>query len=232
CEPVLIRERTGWGWIDWTIPADGSLPQQPHRMAVFTPIATRYQRLGLRCLARRPAHRMRLGQLTVRPATAAVTALTLAAAALALLHRIPLSIVLPAAALAPLLTEHLPDRLDARAQERVRIVDAEAACCYLRRLAALHAHIVQAAAGSNRHEVRRAVTVGHHQLFDAAELLRHYDTRTISSDLIARERLMLQLVVQSHHIVTSPQGDAHAPAARHDRFTGLPPLGPYPPRPR
>jgi hypothetical protein len=20
CEPVLIRERTGWGWIDWTVP--------------------------------------------------------------------------------------------------------------------------------------------------------------------------------------------------------------------
>ncbi|MFD3503128.1 hypothetical protein ACFWWT_38160 [Streptomyces sp. NPDC058676] len=99
CEPVLIRERTGWGWIDWTVPADGSLPEHPHRIAVFTPLTTRPQRLALRWLARRPAHRIRLVTVAIRPATTVVTALTLVAAALALMHGVPLSIVLPAAAL-------------------------------------------------------------------------------------------------------------------------------------
>ncbi|MFF1810736.1 hypothetical protein ACFVXW_16670 [Streptomyces sp. NPDC058251] len=231
CEPVLIRERAGWGWIDWTVPADGSLPEQPHRIAVFTPIATRPQRLGLRWLARRPAHRIRLGPVTVRPATAVVTALTLVAATLALMHGVCFSIVLPAAALAPLLVEHLPDRLDARAGGHVRIVEAEAACRYLQRLAALHAGLVQAAAvGSDRYEVRRAVEVGHHQLFDTADLLQRHDTRSASSELIARERLMLQLAVQTGQIVTPMEGDA--PFPRQDRLGGQPPLGPYPPGPR
>ncbi|MFD9204185.1 hypothetical protein ACFWDP_38725, partial [Streptomyces anthocyanicus] len=26
CEPVLVHERTGWGWLTWTVPADGTLP--------------------------------------------------------------------------------------------------------------------------------------------------------------------------------------------------------------
>jgi hypothetical protein len=230
CEPVLIRERAGWGWIDWTVPADGSLPEQPHRMAVFTPIATRSQRISLRWLARRPAHRVRLGKVTVRPATAVVTALTLVVAALALMHGVPFGIVVPAAALAPLLVEHLPDRLDARAGENARIVEDEAACRYLQRLTALHAGLVRAAVSSDRYEVRRAVEIGHHQLFDAADLLQRHDTRSASSELIARERLMLQLAVQTRQIVTPTQGDAAA--ARHDRFGGQRPLGPYPPGPR
>lgn len=95
CEPVLICERTGWGWIDWTVPSDISLPEQPHRVAVFTPIATRSQRISLRWLARRPAHRIRLGTVTVRRATAVVTALIPAAVVPALMHGVPLGIVLP-----------------------------------------------------------------------------------------------------------------------------------------
>ncbi|MEU8868015.1 hypothetical protein [Streptomyces umbrinus] len=230
CEPVLIRERTGWGWIDWTIPIDGSLPEQPYQVAVFNPIATRSQRISLRWLARRPAHRIRLGNVTVRPATAVVTALTLVAAALALMHGVPLGIVLPATALAPLLVEHLPDRFDTRAGENARIVEAEAACRYLQRLAALHTGLVQAAASSDGYEVRRAVEIGHHQLFDTADLLQRHDTRSASSELIARERLMLQLAVQTRQIVTPTQGDATA--SQHDRFGGQSPLGPYPPGPR
>ncbi|MCX4596804.1 hypothetical protein OG819_46375 [Streptomyces sp. NBC_01549] len=230
CEPVLIRERTGWGWIDWTVPADGSLPEQPHRIAVFTPIATRSQRISLRWLARRPAHRILLGKVTVRPATAVVTALTLVVAALAPMHGIPFGIVLSAAVLAPLLVEHLSDRLGTRAGENARIVEDEAACRYLQRLTALHTGLVRAAVSSDRYEVRRAVEIGHHQLFDAADLLQRHDTRSASSELIARERLMLQLAVQTRQIVTPTQGDAAA--ARHDRFGGQPPLGPYPPGPR
>ncbi|WP_406723399.1 hypothetical protein WJ438_00120 [Streptomyces sp. GD-15H] len=230
CEPVLIRERAGWGWVDWSVPADGSLPEQPHRIAVFTPITTRSQRLGLRWLARRPAHRIRLGPMTVRPATAVVTALTLIAATFAIMHGLPFSIVVPAAALAPLLVEHLPEQLDARAGENVRIVEAEAACRYLQRLAALHTGFVEAALGSDRYEVRRAVEVGHHQLFDTADLLQRRDTRSASSELIARERLMLQLAVQTSRIVT-PMKD-NASSDRQDRLGRQQPLGPYPPQPR
>ncbi|MFC8664030.1 hypothetical protein [Streptomyces sp. NPDC057199] len=230
CEPVLIRERTGWGWIDWTVPADGSLPEQPRRVAVFNPVATWCQRIGLGWLARRSAHRIRLGNVTARPATAVVTALTLVAAALALMHGVPLGIVLPAAALAPLLVEHLPDRFDTRAGESARVVEAEAACRYLQRLAALHTGLVQAAVRGDGYEVRRAVGIGHHQLFDTADLLQRHDTRSASSELIARERLMLQLAVQTRQIVTPTQGGAAA--GGHDRFGGQPPLGPHPPRPR
>lgn len=225
CEPVLIRERTGWGWIDWTVPADGSLPEQPHRIAVFTPIATGPQRRALRWLARRPAHRIRLGKVTVRLATTVVTALTLVVAAFALMQGVPFSIVLPAAALASLLVEHLPDRLDTRAGENARIVEDEAACRYLQRLAALHTGLVQAAVSSDRYEVRRAVEISHHQLFDTADLIQRHDTRSASSELVVRERLMLQLAIQTRQIVT-------AQGARHDRFGGQPPLGPYPPGPR
>ncbi|MDR6980091.1 hypothetical protein J2X68_006829 [Streptomyces sp. 3330] len=230
CEPVLLRERTGWGWIDWTVPADGSLPEHPHRVAVFTPVATRPQRLALRWLARRPAHWIGLGTVTVRSATIVVTAFILMAVALALMNGVPLSIVLPAAALAPLLAEHLPDRLDARAGESARIVETEAACRYLQRLAALHTGVVQAAVSSDRHEVRRAVEIGHHQLFDTADLLQRHDTRSASSELIARERLMLRLAVQTRQIAPPTQGDLAA--VRNDRFGGQPPLGPYPPGPR
>ncbi|MFF3617269.1 hypothetical protein [Streptomyces sp. NPDC002580] len=229
CEPVLIREQTGWGWTDWSVPADGSLPEQPHRIAVFTPTTTPTQRLCLRLLARSPAHRIRLGPTAVRTATAAVVVLAVLAAALAALHGVPLGIVLPAAALAPLLVEYLSDPLEARLGENVRIVKAEAACRYLQRLAALHAGLVRAAAGSDCPEVRRAVEIGHHQLFDAADLLQRHDTRSASGELIVREQLMLQLAVQTRHIVTPTQKGA--PPVQHDRADVPQPLGPYPPRP-
>jgi hypothetical protein len=227
CEPVLIRERAGWGWIDWTVPDDGSLPERPHRIAVFTPIATRPQRLVMRWLARRPGRRIRLGWVTLRTATAVVTTLSLAAATLAIIHGVPFSIVLPAAALAPLLVEHLPDQLDVRASGHVRIVDADAACHYLQRLAALHAGIVQVAAGRDACALRRAVEIGHHQLFDTADLLTCRDTRSVSGELIARERLMLQLALQTSQIVAPTKSDARS--APEDRPGAQQPLGPYPP---
>lgn len=209
CEPVLIRERTGWGWIDWTVPADGSLPHEPDRIAVFSPLANRAQRLALRWLARRPAHRIRLGPLAVRPATGAVTVLALIAATLATLHgRVPLSITVPAAALAPLLVEHLPDVLDARAGEHARVLDAGPACRYLHRLASLHATLTDAAARSDQYRVRRALQIGHHQLFETADLLQRRDTRSVSAVLITRERLMLQLVARTAEILTPMAGDA------------------------
>ncbi|MFD9463139.1 hypothetical protein [Streptomyces sp. NPDC060027] len=229
-EPVLIREQAGWGWIDWSVPADGSLPEQPHRIAVFTPVATRTQRLCLRWLARSSARRIRLGPVAVRTAAAAVAVLALLAAVLAILQGVPFVLVLPTSALAPLLVEHLSDPLEARAGENVRIVEAEAACRYLQRLAALHAGLVRAAAGSDHPEVGHAVETGHHQLFDTADLLQRHDTRSASGEFIAREQLMLQLAVQTRHIVAPTQGGAAS--VRHDRADVPEPLGPYPPRPR
>ncbi|MGW5482623.1 hypothetical protein [Streptomyces sp. NPDC004008] len=229
CEPVLIRERTGWGWIDWTVPADGSLPERPHRITVFTPIATLAQHLALRWLARRPARRIRLASVTVRTATAVALVLSVAAAALAITHGVAIGIVLPAAALAPLLVERLSDRLDARASGHVRIVEAEAACHCLQRLAALYAGVVQAAAGSDACGLRRAIEIGYHQLFDTADLLQRRDTRSASSELIAAERLMLQLALQAGQIATPAQGDALS--RRQDRLGVHHRLGPYPPAP-
>jgi hypothetical protein len=196
-------------------PADGNIPERPHRIAVLTPIATRAQHLGLRWLARRPARRIGLGSVSMRTSTAVVAALSLAAATLAIIHSVPVSIVLPTAALVPLLAEHLPGPLDARAFENVRIVEDEAACRYLQRLAALHTGLVHAAADSDAYQLRPAVEIGHHQLFDTADLLQRHDTRSASSELVAREHLLLQLASQ---IVASAQGDAS--------------LGPYPPGPR
>jgi hypothetical protein len=198
------------------VPADGSLPQQPDRIAVFSPSASHAQRIGLRWLARRPARRLRLGPLAVRPATAAVTVLALIAATLATLHGgVPLSITVPAAALAPLLVEHLPDVLDARAGENVRILDVGPACRYLYGLAALQASLTDAAARSDQYQVRRAQEVGHHQLFDTANLLQGRDTRSASGELITRERLMLQLVARTAEILTPTADDA--PSTRRGR---------------
>ncbi|MFE6020785.1 hypothetical protein ACFQ6O_29935 [Streptomyces sp. NPDC056441] len=206
CDPVLIRERTRWGWADWTVSVDGSLPDRPYRVAVFAPTATRTQRLGLRWLARRPGRRIEIGAVPVRTSTIVTAILSVVVATAAALHAVPLSIVLSAAALATMLVEHLPDRLDDRAGENIRIVEDEAACRYLQRLSALHTGIVQTAAGSDHYEIRRAVEIGHHQLFDAADLLRRHDTLSVSAELIARERLMVQLasqVIQQSGLVCS-----------------------------
>ncbi|MCX5106945.1 hypothetical protein [Streptomyces sp. NBC_00439] len=208
CDPVLIRERTRWGWIDWTVPADGGLPDRPFRIAVLTPTATRAQRLGLRWLARRPARRIQIGAVPVRTSTVGTAILSLAVATAAAIYAAPLSIVLAAAASATMLVEHLPHHLDDRAGENIRIAENAAACGYLQRLSALHTGIIQAAANSSRYELWRAVEIGHHQLFDTATLLRSHDTLSVSAELIARERLMLQLAVQTSRIAASTKNNA------------------------
>lgn len=58
CEPVLVYERARWGWLAWTIPGDGTLPDSPHHIGVLTPAPTRMQRLALQWLTRRPARRI------------------------------------------------------------------------------------------------------------------------------------------------------------------------------
>lgn len=203
CEPVLIRERTCWGFVDWTVPAGDRLPERPHRIGVLTPAATRLQRLALRWLSRRPAQRLPLLPASVRCSAAAVAVLGLVAAAAAISHGTPIGVAVPLMLLLPLLVEHVPDRLDARAGEHIRMVQGEAACRYLQRVACLHSHLVQAAAGSDLYQVRRAAEISRHQLWDAAGLLIKHDTREVCAELIARERLLAQLAALVTHLGSS-----------------------------
>ncbi|MET8411882.1 hypothetical protein ABZV34_27925 [Streptomyces sp. NPDC005195] len=143
-------------------------------------------------------------------------------------HGAPVDVALPGMVLAPLLAEHLPGRLDARAREYVRSVEGDGACRYLQRLASLHTYLVQATAGSDRYELRRAAEIGQHTLWDAAGLLQTQDTRSAAADLIARERLMVQLADQVTQILKRTPGPANADQARKPER----PLGPYPPGPR
>ncbi|MER5924922.1 hypothetical protein [Streptomyces mirabilis] len=228
CEPVLVYERTRWGWLAWTVPGDGTPPDQPHQIGVLIPTANRMQRLAMRWLTRHPAQRLALAPAipgSLRLSAAVVALISLLAGLFAMGHGVPVGAALPGMVLAPLLAENLPRQLDARAREHVRSVEGDGACQYLQRLAALHTSLVQAAAGSDRYELRRAAEIGQHLLWDAAGLLRTQDTRSASADLIARERLMVQLadeVAQRTHTEDGP-ADADQPGW-YER-----PLGPYPP---
>ncbi|MFD5759248.1 hypothetical protein ACFWIZ_29655 [Streptomyces sp. NPDC127044] len=196
CEPVLVYERTRWGWLAWTVPGDGIPPDHPHQIGVLTPTASRMQRLAMRWLTRHPARRLALAPAipgSLRLSAAAVALISLLAGLFAMSHGVPAEAALPGMVLAPILAEHLPRQLDARAREHVRCVEGDGACRYLQRLAALHTSLVQAAAGRDRYELRRAAEIGQHLLWDAAGLLQTQDTRSASADLIARERLMVQL---------------------------------------
>ncbi|MFE2487165.1 hypothetical protein ACFXGR_28415 [Streptomyces mirabilis] len=231
CEPVLVYERTRWGWLAWTMPGDGTRPELPHQIGVLTPTASRMQRLALRWLTRHPAQRLGLAPTvpgSLRLLAVAVAVISLAVGLFAMAHGVPVDVALPGVVLAPLLTEHLPGRLDARAREHVRSVEGDGACRYLQRLASLHTSLVQAAAGSDRYELRRAAEIGQHTLWDAAGLLQTQDTRSAAADLIARERLMVQLADQAAQILKRTPGPASADQARKPEQ----PLGPYPPGPR
>ncbi|MFJ1974113.1 hypothetical protein ACIO93_36400 [Streptomyces sp. NPDC087903] len=231
CEPVLVYERTRWGWLAWTVPADGSLPELPHNIGVLPPDATRTDRLAVRWLTRRPARRIGLPASipsSLRYSLAVLALLGCAAALHTIGHGVLAGIAWPVALLAPLLAEHLPYRLDARARRHVRSVEGDSACRYLQRFAALHTYLVRSAAGSNRNELRWAAEIGHHLLWDAARLLHTQDTRSASAQLIDRERLMVQLtdqVAQLLKCIHTEDGpaDTDQPGG-HER-----PLGPYPP---
>ncbi|MFI0511169.1 hypothetical protein ACH3Y9_12490 [Streptomyces sp. WSLK1-5] len=212
CELVLVHERTLWGWLAWTVPGDGSRPEVPHQIGVLTPGVTVWQRLAVRWLTRRPARRLAAGTVpgSLRLSAAAVALISVMVGLFALSRGVPLSVTVPAALLAPLLTQYLLDQFDARARAYVRIVEADAACRYLQRLAALHTCILQAAAGSDRYEVRRSAEVGHRLLWDAAGLLQDQDTRTAAPRLIDRERLMVQLADQVAQLLERTRTRAHS----------------------
>ncbi|MFF7987122.1 hypothetical protein ACFZDK_49980 [Streptomyces sp. NPDC007901] len=203
CEPVIVFERTGWGWFAWTVPGDGSSPAIPHQIGVLTPAATSTQRLALRWVTRRPARRMAVGALhgSLRLSSASMAFISLLIGLMAIDRGIPVTVALPAMLLAPLVAEYLPDWLDAWAREYVRTVEGDGACRYLHRLAGLHTVLVLAAADSDRYELRRSAEIGHTLLWDTADLLQTRDTRSASACLITRERLMLQLIHQVTQIL-------------------------------
>ncbi|MGW3651663.1 hypothetical protein [Streptomyces sp. NPDC000878] len=233
-EPYLVHERTEWGWIAWTVPDDGGTPEQPHRIGILPPSATRADRLAMRWLARRQAGRFALhtripGSLSYCATVVAVIACIAAFHAIA--HGVPLGIAVPAGLLAPLLADRLPGWLDARAGRRVRMAEGVPATGYLQRLAAWHTCLLRAAAGSDRHELRRSAEAGRNLLWDAAGLLRTQDTRTVSGDLIARERLMLQLAHEAARIIECSASEDGADDAVQTRVPRGP-MGSYPPRPQ
>lgn len=199
CEPVLVRERTGWGWLSWTVPEDGTPPEVPHEIAVIAPGATRIQRALLRRLTRRPALRLTSRALpgSVRRSTVCAAIVSLLVGLAAIHAGLAVDVALPAMALIPLLIERLEGFLDAKADEHVRHVQGEAACRYTHRLAILQYRLDQLGVRSDACELRRAAEIGHGLLWDAAVLLRDQDTRSASSALIAREMLMLRLVDQA-----------------------------------
>ncbi|MFJ8787014.1 hypothetical protein [Streptomyces sp. NPDC102476] len=228
CQPVLVHERTSWGWLAWAVPGDGTLPEVPQQIGVLRPAATRTQRLALRWLARRPAWRIALDPVpcSLRFSAAAVAFISVIVGLFAIRHGVPTDVVLPAMLLAPLLAEHLPGRLDARACEHVHIVEGDGPCRYLQRLAALHASLVQAAAGSDRYELRRSAELGRNLLWDAAGLLRAQDTRSASDRLIAYERLMLQL---AHQVAQMHAAAGHGADSTDQSPETRPLRGPCPP---
>ncbi|MGX4695529.1 hypothetical protein [Streptomyces sp. JNUCC 63] len=230
CEPVLIYERTRWGWFAWTVPGDGSRPELPHQIGVLTPSATRMQRLALRWLTRRTARRIGLAPTlpgSPRVFAVAVAVISLVAGLFAMAHGVSVDVALPAMVLVPLLAEHLPSPLDAQAREHVRSVEGASACRYLQRLATLHTYLVQAAAGSDACELRRSAEIGQHLLWDAACLLQTHDTRSASTDLIAREQLMVQLADQVAQILKRTPAQA-GPADADQAHKPEPPPVPYP----
>ncbi|MDI5907018.1 MULTISPECIES: hypothetical protein [Streptomyces] len=230
-EPALVYERTGWGWLGWRVPSDGTPPKVPSQIGVFTPGRALPQRLAVRWLTRRPARRIALtatSPASLRYSAAAMGAVSFFAALFALSRGIPADVVLPTMLLAPLLTEHLPERLDERARTHVRSVEGDDACHYLQRLAALHTYIVQAAADSDRYELRRSAEIGHNLLWGAADLLQNQDTRTTSTRLVHRERLMAQLADQVAQILQRTRAAPTADEAVQPRSDESP-LGPLPP---
>ncbi|MGW2492366.1 hypothetical protein ACWCV9_34880 [Streptomyces sp. NPDC001606] len=229
CELVLVYERTGWGWFAWTIPGDGSAPETPHQIGVLTPAATRAQRLALLWLTRRPAQRIALASVpgSLRLSGAAIALISLAVGLSAIAQGIPVDVVLPAMLLAPLLAEHLPGRLDARAREHVRSVEGDDAVRYLERFAALQTYLVQASAGSDRYELRRSAEIGHNLLWDAADLLQTRGTHSASAWLSGRERLMLQLAGQVTQVMKRAAAE-HGTADAGQHCGPVRPLGPHP----
>ncbi|WP_406368367.1 hypothetical protein OG788_46390 [Streptomyces sp. NBC_00647] len=202
-------EPTRWGWISWTIPSDGTLPEIPHEIGVVTPGTTRAQRAVLYRLAGRPGRRITLGRAlpgSIRRSTAYAVIVSLLVGLLSIHAGLAVDVALPAMALVPLLIERLEDHLDAKDAAHVRRIQGDAACQYTQRLATLQDQLLHLDVPTDsRYELWRAAEIGHGLMWDVAMLLQVQDTRSVSPALIARETLMLQLVHQAAKFSSGPR---------------------------
>ncbi|MFE5141259.1 hypothetical protein ACFRDV_26925 [Streptomyces fagopyri] len=192
-----MLESTGWGWLAWTVPSDGSLPRIPHQIGVLAPHTGRLLRAVLRWQSTRTNLGIALGptRLWVRRSTLCAAVASLLVGLLAIRAGLAVDVALPATALAPMLIEHMEDRLEATAAAHVRRIQGPAACRYAHRLAALQHQLIQFDGHSRgTHTLGRAVAKGHGLLWEVATLLQEQDTRSLSWALIDRETLMLRLV--------------------------------------
>ncbi|MEU8795430.1 hypothetical protein [Streptomyces sp. NPDC048643] len=210
CEPVLVMENARWGWLVWTVPSDGSLPKVPHQIGVIAPGTGYISRCGLRWMGRRTVRRITLAPAlpAVRRSTICAVIVSLLVGLLAIRAGLAVDVVVPGIALVPLLSERLEDALEAEDAACVRRVQGEAACRYAGRLAVLEDQLVRLDLHGGQHELRRAAEIGHGLLWDVAALLLDGDTRSVSSALIAREVLMVQLVDQAATFTDLTAADA------------------------
>ncbi|MFG2425176.1 hypothetical protein ACGFWD_39990 [Streptomyces sp. NPDC048448] len=203
-----MRERTRWGWISWTVPSDGHLPETPHQIGIIAPGTTRAQRAILHWLTGRPGRRITLGRAlpkSVRFSTVCAVIGSLLVGSLSIHAGLAVDVALPAMALVPLLIERLEGLLDDQDATHVRRIQGEAACRYTQRLTTLQDQLVHLDVQSDsRYGLRRATEIGHDLLWDVAAVLQTQDTRSVSSALIAREILMLRLVDQAEKSTFGP----------------------------
>ncbi|MEU0784667.1 hypothetical protein ABZ341_24215 [Streptomyces sp. NPDC006173] len=211
CVPVLVMENARWGWLAWTVPSDGSLPKIPYQIGVIAPGTGHIPRSVLRWMGQRTVRRITLAPAlpVVRRSAVCALVVSLLVGLLAIRAGLAVDVAVPGMALIPLLSERLEAALEAEEAARVRRVQGEAACRYVGRLAALEDQLVGLALHGGQHEVRRAAEIGHGLLWDVAALLLDRDTRSVSSALIAREVLMLQLVDEAAKFTGLTAADAH-----------------------
>ncbi|GGV52518.1 hypothetical protein [Streptomyces spectabilis] len=206
-----LDEHTAWGWMRWALPddpwfADGDLPLR--QIGIRPPDPTLRDRCAYRWLTRRAPARIELdhgGSVTATTLTAALAALVGLVAALK--HGIPAGIALPLTILLPLLADHLPARLDARARRYVRTIDQPAAVARLRPLIAWHIQINQTARHHPTAEQRHAARLSHRALWQLAALLTHPAAPPPPADG--------QLAVEAQHLADLAHRCAEAAAAHH-----------------
>ncbi|MFJ8158481.1 hypothetical protein [Streptomyces sp. NPDC094468] len=219
---ALVYTRRGWGWLAWTAPGRGQTAATLRQVGILSSHTARRNHVILRWLTRRPARRITVvSPLPGPPRISSIGSVLVSSLGglIATARGAPVGVALLPVLLAPLVTEHVPDQLDAWARMHVRIVENDSSIRLLQRLGALQTHLLQAAARSKRYEVRRSAEVGQHLLWEAAGLLQTRTTPTAAARLIAYERMMLQLARQVAQLLdgnatSSTAGVNHAPGPR------------------
>jgi hypothetical protein len=207
-------ERTPWGWLRWSPATPDAAPQRLLQIGIVTPEPSLRARCAQRWLTRRPPIRLYLdhgGSVTASTLLTAIGALT--GMSWAIEHGLPASVGLPLAILLPLLVDHLPARLDARARACVRIIDAGPQLNYLQQLTAQHIAITRAAASHSCRELDYAAQLGHRVLWSIATIITAPDrSPDTTCRWLALESLMDHLARQADNVEPA-RGVLNAPNA-------------------